>query len=64
MTLFSAPTLWFGGVHRTALVISFTLRLENFLNSIEALAKLDNLRESLGSGVEPLDDELFLSLLR
>ena len=45
-------------------VISFTLRLENFLSSIEVLTELDELREDLGSGVKPLDDELFLPLIQ
>ena len=44
-------------------MISFTLRLENFPISLEELAETDELREALGSGVEPFDDELFLSLL-
>ena len=46
------------------LVISFTLSLEYFLRSFEALIELDELREALGCGVEPLDYELFLPLLR
>ena len=45
------------------LVISFTLRLGYFLSSFEALKELDKLREALGCGLEPLDDELFLPLL-
>ena len=67
MTLCSAPTWLIGGVHRTAwffyLVISFTLRLEYFLFSFEALTELDELREALGCGVKPLDYEFFLPLL-
>ena len=68
MTLFYTPTWQVGGVRRTAcffvLVISFILSLENFLSSLEALIELNNLREALGSRVEPLDDELFLPLLQ
>ena len=45
------------------LVIYFTLCLENFLNSIEALTKLTELHEALGRRVEPLDDDQFLPLL-
>ena len=66
MTLFSAPTWWIGGVHRTdffVLVISFILHLEYFLSFFEALTELDDLREALGCGVEPLDYEFFLPLL-
>ena len=44
-------------------VISFTLRLEYFFSSFEALTELDKLRESLGCGVKPLDCEFFLPLL-
>ena len=68
MTLCSAPTWRIGGVHQTAwfffvLVISFTLYLENFLGSLEMLAEIDGIREALGSRVEPLDGEFFLTLL-
>ena len=45
------------------LVISFTLRLENLLSSLEALVELNELREAFGGRVEPLDDELFLPFL-
>ena len=46
------------------LVISFTLRLEYFLSSFDALTELDKLRESLGFGVKPLGYELFFTLLQ
>ena len=46
------------------LVISFTLRLEYFLSNFEALTELNDLREALGYRFKPLDDELFLPLLR
>ena len=45
-------------------VISFNLRLENSLSSLEVLAELDKIRGALGRGVEPLDNKFFLSLLR
>ena len=41
------------------LVISFTLCLEYFLSSLEALAELNKLREDLGGRVKPLDDGFF-----
>ena len=44
-------------------VISFTLRLECFLHSFEALTELDELREALGCGFKPLYYEFFQSLL-
>ena len=37
------------------LVISFTLRLEYFLSSLEALSELNELREDLCGRLEPLD---------
>ena len=42
--------------------ISFNLRLENFLSSLKAFAELDKIREALGSGFKPLDDEFFMPL--
>ena len=45
------------------MVIYFTMRLEYFLSSFEALTELDELRKALGYGVEPLDDELSFPLL-
>ena len=53
----------FTGMLGFFLVISFTLRLEYFLGSFEALAELDKIREALGCGVYPLDYEFILSLL-
>ena len=46
------------------LVISLTLILENFLSSFEVLTKLYKLRESLGCGFKPLNDEFFLTIFR
>ena len=67
MTLFSVPTWWVSGVHWTAcffvLVISFTLSLETFLSSIDALREPDDLCDDLSSIVVPLDDEFFLLLI-
>ena len=61
------PAWRIGGIHRTAhffvFVILFTLHLEYFLSSFEVLTELNELREVLGCGVTPLDDELFLPLL-
>ena len=45
------------------MVIYFTMRLEYFLSSFEALTELDELRKALGYGVEPLDDEFSFPLL-
>ena len=44
--------------------ISFTLRLEYLLSSLEALAELHELREALGAGVQPFCYEFFLPPLR
>ena len=61
MTLCSALTWRIGGAHQNVFfVISFTLRVEYFLSSLEKLAELNELREALGDGFEPLDDEVFL----
>ena len=46
------------------LVISYTLRLENFLSSIEALTELNEVLEALCGGVKTLDYEFFLTNLR
>ena len=43
------------------LVISFTLRLEYFLRSFDALTELEKLRESLGFGVKHLGCEIFFN---
>ena len=60
------PTWKIGGIRQTAwffvLVISFTLRLENFLSSLEELAEINKLREALCDRLEHLDDEFFLTL--
>ena len=45
-------------------MISFTLRLEYFLSSFEVLMEIDKLYEALGCVVEPLNYELFLTILQ
>ena len=64
---FSASTWRIVDVNRTVcflvLVISFTLRLEIFLSSFEALTELGEILEALGSRVKKLDDEFFLPFL-
>ena len=60
MALFSAPNCQIGGVHQTDwsffLLLSFTLLVESLLGIFSELIELNDLRESLGCGVKPLDD--------